>query len=180
MLLYVFPRACRCFMNPITGARASKLASRLSTTIRSNSFEIEGSLIEINDIESFNSGNSKREFVIRTAETYAQDIKFDLWNDRTNLVDDLDIDTRVIVSFNIKGKKNEQYNRYFNNLNAWRVQKLSQKSDFHAQSSMSPDFNKIPEEDHGENDDDSDDYSDQPSQSHEVGDKKKDSDPVPF
>lgn len=102
--------------------------SRSTTTIlradRSSSFELEGRLIEVGDILEFDSGRRKREFVVRTNELYPQEIKFDVWNERCDLLENIPTASDVTVSFNIKGSV---YNhRHFVNLNAWRIARSQQ------------------------------------------------------
>lgn len=96
------------------------------------SFEIEGKLIEKFDTQQISDSFKKREFVIETAEegggrVFTEQIKFQLIQDKCDLVDAISIDSRVKVSFNIKGRKWEKAGKvnYFTNLDAWRVESLA-------------------------------------------------------
>ena len=54
------------------------------------SFEIEGRLKVIYDVQTFNSGFTKREFVVEVEDgNYPQMIKFECVKDKTSLTDGL-------------------------------------------------------------------------------------------
>jgi hypothetical protein len=82
--------------------------------------EIEGSIKEIFQTQSFDSGFTKREFVVTTKEQYPQDIKLELIKDRCDLVDAYKKGDQVKVQFNLRG--NEYNGKYFVNLQAWRIE----------------------------------------------------------
>lgn len=87
------------------------------------SFEIEGKLKVIEDIQTFNSGFTKREFVVEVEDgNYPQMVKFECVKEKTALTDGLAVDDMVKVTFDIRG--NEYKERYFVNLNAWKLEKL--------------------------------------------------------
>ena len=89
----------------------------------SKSFEIEGKIKVINDIQTFDSGFTKREFVVEVEDgRFPQMIKFECVKDKTSLTDGLAIDDAVKVAFDIRG--NEFKDRYYVNLNAWKLEKL--------------------------------------------------------
>ena len=82
----------------------------------------EGTIIAIDDIITFDSGFTKREFVIKTTDDgeYPQDIKFELVKDKTALVDKYKLGDKVTVHFNVRGR---EYNeKYYVNLVAWRLE----------------------------------------------------------
>ena len=82
----------------------------------------EGTIIAIDDIITFDSGFTKREFVIKTTDDgeYPQDIKFELVKDKTSLVDKYKLGDKVTVHFNVRGR---EYNeKYYVNLVAWRLE----------------------------------------------------------
>lgn len=82
-------------------------------------FQIEGRIHQVNDVQTFDSGFSKREFVIETADQYPQMIKFELIKERTTLVDQYNQGDTVNVHFDIRG--NEYQGKYYVNLNCWRL-----------------------------------------------------------
>ena len=88
----------------------------------SKGFELEGTVKVIDEIQTFASGFSKREFVVEVEDgKYPQSIKFECVKDKTSLTDGLQIGDSVKVSFDIRG--NEYNGRYYVNLNAWKVEK---------------------------------------------------------
>ncbi len=81
--------------------------------------QITGRIKVIMDLQTFDSGFTKREFVVTTQEQYPQDVKMELIRDRTNLIDQFNVGDTVTTSFNVRG--NEYNGRYFVNLQAWRI-----------------------------------------------------------
>ncbi len=91
------------------------------------SFEIEGKLKIVDDIQSFASGFTKREFVVEVEDgNYPQMVKFECVKDKTTLTDGFEIDEAVKVTFDIRG--NEYKERFYVNLNAWKLEKLGESS----------------------------------------------------
>ncbi|HBM77754.1 MAG TPA: hypothetical protein DD438_06550 [Verrucomicrobiales bacterium] len=87
------------------------------------SFEIEGRLKVVNDVQTFNSGFTKREFVVEVEDgNYPQMIKFECVKEKTSLTDGMQIDDPVKVTFDIRG--NEYKERFYVNLNAWKLESL--------------------------------------------------------
>lgn len=85
-------------------------------------FEIEGSVKVLNDLQTFPSGFTKREFVVEVQDgNYPQMIKFETVKERTSLLDGLNLGDPVKVFFDIRG--NEYQGRYYVNLNAWKIEK---------------------------------------------------------
>lgn len=83
------------------------------------SYEIEGNILEIYPEQQFASGFSKREFVVTTRDKYPQPIKLEFTKERCAQLDDYQPGDPVKVSFNLRG--NEYNNRYFVNLQAWKI-----------------------------------------------------------
>jgi hypothetical protein len=88
------------------------------------SFELRGKVAKIFDVQEFSSGFTKREFVITTEEQYPQDIKFELIKDKSKLIDSYNVGDPVVVKFDIRGS--EWKERYYVNLNAWRIDPAGQ------------------------------------------------------
>ena len=93
------------------------------------SFELQGKLIEKFPEQQVSDAFKKREFVVETSEegggrVFTEQIKFQLVQDKCNLIDDVNLNQDVKVSFNIKGRKWEKDGKvnYFTNLDAWRVE----------------------------------------------------------
>ena len=84
-------------------------------------YELTGTVKLIADLVTFDSGFTKREFVVTTDDDrYPQDIKFECVKDRCTLLDAITPTQRVTVSFNLRG--NEYKGRYVVSLSAWKIE----------------------------------------------------------
>lgn len=94
----------------------------------SQAYELSGSIKVIGDIQSFNSGFSKRELVITVPDgNYPQDICVEFHKDRADLLNGLAVGDNVMVTFNLRGR---EYNgRYYNTLVAWKLETASEATD---------------------------------------------------
>ena len=84
-------------------------------------YELSGKVKLIQDLQTFNSGFTKREMVVIVEDgKYPQEINLEFVQDKVNLLNDLEIGQEVTVTFDIRGR---EYNgRYFNNLQGWKIQ----------------------------------------------------------
>ncbi len=96
------------------------------------SFEITGKLTEKFNTQEVTNTFKKREFVIEKVENaggreFTEVIKFQLSQDRCDLIDPYNLNEDIKVHFNIKGRKWEKDGRvsYFTNLEAWRLEKVA-------------------------------------------------------
>ncbi len=85
-------------------------------------YEIQGTIIKIFDKQVFGENFEKREFVIRTVEDYPQEIKIETIQKTVVVLGEFAEGDEVTVKFNIKGK--EYKGNYYNNLSAWKIQKM--------------------------------------------------------
>jgi len=89
------------------------------------SFELEGKLVKKFDIERKKESFQTREFVVLDESSqYPQYIKFQLVQDRCEIIDNMDENTMVKVYFDLRGR--EWQGKYFTNLQAWRVEAAGQ------------------------------------------------------
>lgn len=100
--------------------------------------EIEGSIKEIFEQQNFDSGFSKREFVVTTKEQYPQDIKLELIKDRCDLIAPYKKGDQIKVQFNLRG--NEYNGKYYVNLQAWKIDQLGAASPNQGSSSSANPF----------------------------------------
>jgi hypothetical protein len=85
-------------------------------------FELEGTLKHIYDVQTFASGFSKREFVVEVPDgKYPQMIKFECVKDKTSMLDGVRVGDAVKVAFDIRGSEYKE--RFYVNLNAWKLSK---------------------------------------------------------
>ena len=116
------------------------------------SFEIEGKLILIEDTNTISNSFKKREFVIEVTNERNSEwndfIKFQLIQDRCELIDAYAINDQIKVSFNIKGRKWEKDGKvnYFSNLEAWRIAKAEKDTQSSTPIPDMPDDELLPPE----------------------------------
>ena len=88
--------------------------------------EIQGKLIEKYETIKINDSFRKREFVVEYVENpqYPELLKFDLIQDKCDLLEEFNIGDTLKVEFNLKGRKwtdPSGNDKYFNTLQAWRL-----------------------------------------------------------
>jgi hypothetical protein len=93
-------------------------------------FEISGKIIDISPVNQVSDKFKKREFVIEKKETggsavFIDYIKFQLVQDKCDLINESFMNEEVKISFNLKGNKWERDGKvnYFTNLDAWKVER---------------------------------------------------------
>ncbi len=91
-------------------------------------YDLTGKIKVIMDPKTFGSGFTVREFVVTVEDgKYPQDIVLQFVQDKVSLLDSVQEGQEVTVSFDIRGR---EYNgRYFNNLQAWKIQAPEAGSD---------------------------------------------------
>lgn len=116
-------------------------------------FEITGKIIDILPVNQVSDKFRKREFVIERKETggsalFIDYIKFQLLQDKCDLINESFMNEEVKVTFNIKGNKWEREGRvnYFTNLDAWRIEKISGRNDVDQNSGNPPELEDMPPE----------------------------------
>jgi hypothetical protein len=88
------------------------------------SFEVQGKLHKVFPSENKSGSFQAREFVIEVESgQYSQLIKFQLTQDRCDLIDNYSEGEEIQVSFDLRGR--EWDGKYFTNLNAWRLNRPS-------------------------------------------------------
>ena len=82
--------------------------------------KLNGTIKMIGELQTFDSGFVKREFVVTTKEQYPQDVKFELVKDKATDFEKYNkVGQDVEVKFNVRG--NEYNGKYYVNLQAWYV-----------------------------------------------------------
>ncbi len=84
-------------------------------------YELSGKVKVILEPKTFASGFTVREFVVTVEDgKYPQDIILQVVQEKVSLLDTLEVGQDVTTTFDIRGR---EYNgRYFNNLQAWKVE----------------------------------------------------------
>jgi hypothetical protein len=95
-------------------------------------FEITGKVIDISPVNQVSDKFKKREFVIEKKETggtavFIDYVKFQLIQDKCDLINESYLNEDVKIWFNLKGNKWERDGKvnYFTNLDAWKIEKTS-------------------------------------------------------
>ncbi len=95
-------------------------------------FETTGRIIDISPVNQVSDKFRKREFVIEKKETggtavFVDYIKFQLIQDKCELIDESFLNETVKIWFNLRGNKWERDGKvnYFTNLDVWKIEKIS-------------------------------------------------------
>ena len=96
------------------------------------SFEIVGKIVDILPVNQVSDKFRKREFVIEKKESgggsvFIDYVKFQLVQDKCELINESFLHQEVKVSFNLKGNRWERDGKvnYFTNLDAWKIERVS-------------------------------------------------------
>jgi len=87
--------------------------------------KLSGVIIAIMGKQQVTDTFAKREFVIETDEQYPQMVKFELAQNKCDLIDEYKVGDNVNVFFNVRGRKwtnKENKDVYFVSVNAWRIE----------------------------------------------------------
>jgi len=83
-------------------------------------YKATGRLHKVFDTEQKSASFSAREFVIEMVDgKFPQMVKFQLTQDKCSLIDDYSEGEDISVDFDLRGR--EWNDKYFTNLNAWRI-----------------------------------------------------------
>ena len=98
-------------------------------------FEITGKVIDISPVNQVSDKFKKREFVIEKKETggaavFIDYIKFQLVQDKCDLINESFLNEEIKIWFNLKGNRWEKDGKvnYFTNLDAWKIEKVSSQA----------------------------------------------------
>lgn len=90
-------------------------------------YTLSGTLKVKKETQQVTDSFKKREFVVTDMSgNYPQDVLFQLTQDRTSLLDNVNENEVVNVTFNIRGREwtsPQGEVKYFNSLDAWRIDK---------------------------------------------------------
>jgi hypothetical protein len=91
--------------------------------------EVTGVLKAKFDTQKVSERFQKREFVLTTEGNtpYPQHVSFQLTQDKCNLLDQYNVGDEMKVQFNLRGREwnGPQGVKYFNTLEAWRIEKMA-------------------------------------------------------
>lgn len=116
-------------------------------------FEIVGKVIDVFPVIQVSDKFRKREFVIEKKEAgggavFVDYVKFQLVQDKCDLINESFLQEEVKIWFNLKGNKWERDGKvnYFTNLDAWKIEKTSSFSHEQINPSQRAPLEDIPPE----------------------------------
>jgi hypothetical protein len=119
-------------------------------------FEVTGKIIDILPVNKVSEKFRKREFVIEKKETggssvFVDYIKFQLTQDKCDLINESFMNEEVKISFNLRGTRWEKEGRtgYFTNLDAWKIEKISSSPRKDQEIPPYASFDEVPPENDG-------------------------------
>ena len=89
-------------------------------------YEVAGELYKTYETETKKNNFQVRFFVVKTTEQYPQFLKFQLTQDRCDLLNNLNEGQHIKVSFDLRGT--ERNGTFITNLNAWRIETSEQSA----------------------------------------------------
>ncbi|MCS7018634.1 MAG: DUF3127 domain-containing protein [Cytophagales bacterium] len=92
------------------------------------SYEAKGKLVVIYNTQQVTEKFRKREFVVELLSgAYSEFVKFQLTQEKCNLLDGLSVGDEVKVSFTLRGRPytKDGTTTYFTNLEAWRIEAIT-------------------------------------------------------
>lgn len=96
-------------------------------------YKATGRLHKVFDAEQKSASFQAREFVIEVADgKFPQMVKFQLTQDKCSLIDDYSEGEDISVDFDLRGR--EWNDKYFTNLNAWRIARADAQDSAPSQS----------------------------------------------
>jgi translation initiation factor IF-3 len=104
---------------------------------------IEGKLHAKFDQQQVSESFKKRDFVVEYVDNplYPQYVSFQLTQDRVGLIDNIAVGEKIEVTFNLRGREwtsPQGEKKYFNTLEAWRLQKVESNASVPANSGSQP------------------------------------------
>jgi hypothetical protein len=108
------------------------------------SYEITGTLVKKYEVETKGEAFRVRDFVIKANDggQYDNFVKFQTTQDRTAIIDDINEGDEIKVHFDLRGRQWQE--KYFTNLNAWRVESVSAASGASPSAASGESFSDFP------------------------------------
>lgn len=108
----------------------------MTNVTKLETMELKGKLYDIFEIKQIKDNFRKRDFVLEYTENtdFMQYVKFELIQDKCDILDNFQIGDNIIVYFNIRGRQwtNPQGEKiYFTTLNTWKIEKAETGTESH-------------------------------------------------
>ena len=90
--------------------------------------EIQGKIKLIKEVQEISPTFKKRELILTTDEQYPQTLSVEFIQDKTDLLNNFEVNQRVKVGINLRGREWENPEtkelKYFNSIQGWRIDLL--------------------------------------------------------
>ena len=90
--------------------------------------EIQGKIKLIKEVQEISATFKKRELIITTDEQYPQTLSVEFIQDKTDLLNNFEVNQSVKVGINLRGREWENPEtkelKYFNSIQGWRIDLL--------------------------------------------------------
>ena len=94
--------------------------------------EIQGKIKLIKEVQEISPTFKKRELILTTDEQYPQTLSVEFIQDKTNLLNNFEVNQSVKVGINLRGREWENPEtkelKYFNSIQGWRIDLLDSSS----------------------------------------------------
>ena len=95
--------------------------------------EIQGKIKLIKEVQEISPTFKKRELILTTDEQYPQTLSVEFIQDKTDLLNNFEVNQSVKVGINLRGREWENPEtkelKYFNSIQGWRIDQLDQGAD---------------------------------------------------
>lgn len=85
--------------------------------------ELRGTIFQIFPPQTITPKLTKSEFILKTEDQYPQEIKIELINQNTALINKYKVGDKVSVDLNIRGRKASN-GQWYNSIQAWKISHL--------------------------------------------------------
>ena len=90
--------------------------------------EIQGKIKLIKEVQEISPTFKKRELILTTDEQYPQTLSVEFIQDKTDLLNNFEVNQSVKVGINLRGREWENPEtkelKYFNSIQGWRIEKV--------------------------------------------------------
>ena len=87
--------------------------------------EVQGSIKVIGEVQEISATFKKRELILTTDEQYPQTLSVEFIQDKTDLLNNFEVNQSVKVGINLRGREWENPEtkelKYFNSIQGWRI-----------------------------------------------------------
>ena len=84
--------------------------------------DIQGKIKIIGELQTFDSGFSKLQIVVTTAEQYPNDLPIDFLKDKTDILQNYNVGDDVKIGINLRGSEYE--GKYYASIIGWKIERL--------------------------------------------------------